>query len=82
MKRISEGIDEMEKLRGIAHHEFFLTPEANALFCGIKESIRRLDYQIPEDRRNAKNKKRITMQKYECSILYLASTANRARISI
>ena len=59
VKKISEGIDEMEKLRGIAHHEFFLTPEANALFCGIKESIRRLDYQIPETEEMQRTKKEL-----------------------
>lgn len=59
VQKISEGIDEMEQLRGIAQHEFFLTPEANTLFCSIKESIRNLDYQIPETDEMQKTKKEL-----------------------
>lgn len=44
-----KGIREMDQLRDTAHHPFFQSEEATALYNAVKQSQRDMDYDIPED---------------------------------
>lgn len=39
----------MDQLRDTAHHPFFQSEEATALYNAVKQSQRDMDYDIPED---------------------------------
>lgn len=53
------GIIEMDFLRDTAHHPFFLSKEANDLYCAVKMSQLSMDYVIPTNSETRRIKKEL-----------------------
>lgn len=53
------GVVEMDELRDTAHHPFFQSQEAKALYAAVKKSQISMDYDIPEDMETRRIKKEL-----------------------